>query len=358
MPQYRVVGINFDHMHMGDLLRQVHDHPEAEIAGICDTDPARMQAAIANFAIPPDRVFTDVAACMGVNPDLVILCPATADHAAYVEMVAPYGRNIMVEKPFAASLADADRMIAACAASGARLAINWPLAWVDSHVTTKRLIDQGMIGEVREVHFYDGNRGPLYHLADKVEVTAEEVEARKPTSWWYKAASGGGSLLDYLGYGATLGTWFMDGRAPIDVTSTTWTAPGLEVDEHSVTVLRYATGLSRMETRWGTFTDPWITQPQPRCGFVVVGSDGTIASWDYADHVTLQTRARPEAHVYPADTAAAPHRGPIEHLLHAFATGAPLRGPLDPAIARTGQRIVDTAFLSAKEGRTLPLIGA
>ena len=32
----RVVGINFDHMHMGDLLRQAHDHPGAEIAGICD----------------------------------------------------------------------------------------------------------------------------------------------------------------------------------------------------------------------------------------------------------------------------------------------------------------------------------
>ena len=355
--RYRVVGINFDHMHMGDLLRQVHDHPEAEIAGICDADPARMSSAISNFAIPPDRVFTDVAACMATRPDLVVLCPATADHARYVEMVAPFGRNIMVEKPFAASLADADRMIAACAASGARLAINWPLAWVDAHVTTKRLIDDGTIGQVREVHFYDGNRGPLYHLADKVEVTPDEVERQKPLSWWYKSASGGGSLLDYLGYGATLGTWFLNGEAPIDVTATTWAAPGIEVDEHSVTVLRYARGLSRMETRWGTFTDPWTHQPQPHCGFVIVGSDGTITSWDYADHVTLQTRARPAAHPIPVDRASAPDRGPVEHILHAFATGGPLRGPLDPAIARTGQRIVDTAFLSAKAGRTLPLIG-
>ena len=355
--RYRVVGINFDHMHMGDLLRQVHDHPEAEIAGICDADPARMSSAISNFAIPPDRVFTDVAACMATRPDLAVLCPATADHAAYVEQVAPFGCNIMVEKPFAASLADADRMIAACAASGARLAINWPLAWVDAHVTTKRLIDDGTIGQVREVHFYDGNRGPLYHLADKVEVTPDEVELQKPLSWWYKSASGGGSLLDYLGYGATLGTWFLNGEAPIDVTATTWAAPGIEVDEHSVTVLRYARGLSRMETRWGTFTDPWTHQPQPHCGFVIVGSDGTITSWDYADHVTLQTRARPAAHPIPVDRASAPDRGPIEHILHAFATGGPLRGPLAPAIARTGQRIVDTAFLSAKVGRTLPLIG-
>lgn len=354
---FRVVGINFDHMHMGDLLRQVHDHPGAEIAGVCDRDPARMAQSIANFAIPPDRVFTDVATVMATGPDLVILCPATADHATYVEMVAPYGCNILVEKPFAASLADADRMIAACAASGARLAINWPLAWYPSHVTLKRMIDDGTIGAVREVHFYDGNRGPLYHLADKIEVTEEEVRRLKPDSWWYKAASGGGSLLDYLGYGATLGTWFLNGEAPIDVTATTWAAPGLQVDEHSITVLRYARGMSRMETRWGTFSDPWTLQPQPKCGFVVVGDAGTISSYDYDPHVTVQTRDHPEPRQIATDPVMAPDRGPIEHVLHAFATGSPLRGALDPSIARIGQRIVDTAFASAKAGRTLPLIG-
>lgn len=355
--RFRVVGINFDHMHMGDLLRQVHDHPEAEIAGICDSDPARMADAVISFGIPADRVFSDVAACMAVGPDLVILCPATADHADYVETVAPYGAPIIVEKPFASSLADADRMIAACQASGVRLAINWPLAWYATHVTTKRLIDEGMIGTVNEVHFYDGNRGPLYHLADKVVVTPEQVEQRKPGSWWYKSAAGGGSLLDYLGYGATLGTWFLDGEAPLEVTSTTWGAPELEVDEQSITVLRYARGLSRMETRWGTFTDPWVMQPQPKCGFVIVGSAGTITSWDYDDHITLQTRAVPATTPYPADPVIAPHRGAVEHVLQAIATGAAFRGPLDPAIARIGQRIVDTAFASAKAGRSLPLIG-
>lgn len=354
--RYRVVGISFDHMHMGDLLRQVHDHPEAEIVGICDADPARMAAAIINFAIPADRVFTDPAACMATAPDLVILCPATADHAAWVERIAPFGRDILVEKPFAASLTDADRMIAASAASGSRLAVNWPLAWYPSHNTARRLVAEGAIGPLCEVHFYDGNRGPLWHLADKVEVTPDEVARQKPGSWWYKAAAGGGSLLDYLGYGATLGTWFMDGRVPIDVTATTWGGAGLEVDEHSVTVLRYAVGLSVMQTRWGTLTDPWTEQPQPRCGFVLVGEDGSIASWDYDDHVTLQTRAHPAPVAVPVDALAAPHRAPVEHLLHVWSTGGRLHGPLDPAIARIGQRIVDTAFASARAGRTLPLV--
>ena len=55
MAPLRVVGIDFDHMHMGDLLREVHEHADAEIAGICDADPKRMQSAIANFSIPADQ---------------------------------------------------------------------------------------------------------------------------------------------------------------------------------------------------------------------------------------------------------------------------------------------------------------
>ena len=172
MAKWRVAGINFDHFHMGDLLREAFNHPDAEIVGICDADPKRMQGAIDNFGIPADRVFTDPEKCLAeTKPDLVILCPATAEHAAWVERVAPSGVNILMEKPFAASIADADRMIAAVQKTGKLLAINWPLAWYRSHNTTKRLIDEGVIGEVIEVHFYDGNRGPLYHLADKVEVT-------------------------------------------------------------------------------------------------------------------------------------------------------------------------------------------
>jgi predicted dehydrogenase len=353
---FRVVGISFDHMHMGDLLRQVHEHPDAEIAGIYDPDRARMQSAVETFAIPENRVFTDLDACLGIGADLAILCSATADHADMAERIATSGAHLFVEKPFAASAADARRMIAAMDASGRTMAINWPLRWVASHVTAKRLLDAGEIGELREIHFYDGNRGPLYHLADKLEVTPEEVERQKPDAWWYKREAGGGSLFDYLGYGATLGTWYMGGDAPLEVTCTVDETPGIEVDQHSITVLRYARGLSKMETRWGTFTDPWTLQPQPKCGFVFVGSEGTIASYDYEDHVTLQTRTRPEATPVPAEPLPHGARNGIEYVLGRIAAGQPVEGPLDPALCLTAQRIVDTAAASAREKRTLELL--
>ena len=355
---WKIAGINFDHMHMGDLLRLVQDHPNAEIVGVADQDVSRIEALLQTLGIPVGRAYADFRQCLEeTKPDIAILCPATGKHGDYVEMVAPYGVDILIEKPMAANLADADRMIEAVAKTGKTLAINWPLAWYPPHVTTKRLIDEGVVGQVREVHYYDGNRGPLRHIADKVEIGAEEAARLKSESWWYQKSAGGGSLLDYLGYGVTLGTWFHSGRAPIEVTSVVDESSGLEVDEHSVTIARYDVGLSKYETRWGTYTDPWTHQPQPKCGFVVVGSEGTISSYDYEDVIRVQTKDTPATREIPVDTLLAPFQNPIQYLIHCLETGEKIKGPLDPNLCRIGQRIVDSAVLSAVEKRTVKLVG-
>ena len=54
MARIRIVGISFDHMHIGDLLRLVHENPEAELVGIFDPDRNRMTRAIAECG-PEDR---------------------------------------------------------------------------------------------------------------------------------------------------------------------------------------------------------------------------------------------------------------------------------------------------------------
>lgn len=352
---WKIAGINFDHMHMGDLLRMVHEHPSAEIAGICDEKPGRMQSATQNFSIPENRVFTDFRRCLEeTKPDLVVLCPATAEHGLWTKRVAEYGVNILVEKPFAASLAEADEMIAVQKSAGKLLAINWPLRWVAAYVAAKQHIDEGTIGEVIEFHHYGGNRGPLFHRADKVE--ADPTPAEKAESWFYKKELGGGSLLDYAGYGATLGTWFQGGRKPVEVTCVVDEPPGLEVDEHAVIVCRYAHGLSKIETRWGTFTDPWIKQPQPKCGFYVVGTAGTIGAFDYGERIRVQTRENPSRAKWPAPELNPPFQTPIQYMISVLEGGDFERGPLHPDIARIGQQIVDTAVQSAREKRTLKLL--
>lgn len=350
----RVAGINFDHFHMGDLLRMAANHPQVEIVGVCDDQPARMQEAVRNFSIPEARVFTDVDACLEKSrPDFVILCPATARHAEYVERVAPYHVHVLVEKPFAAKVTEADRMITAAKKNKVMLAINWPLRWVANHCTAYRLLTEGCIGELQEVHYYGGNRGPLWHTADKIEITP--TPAMKGKSWFYKAAQGGGSLLDYLGYGTTFSTWYHEGRKPLEITTVTDRASGLEVDEHSITIARYACGLSKFETRWGTFTDPWTHQTQPKCGLVLKGTDGTISSYDYEPALRVQTRKNPQGENVAADKLKPPFQNPIQCFVDCLRRDRPPEGPLSPKISRIGQQMVDSAALSAKQKKTVKL---
>ncbi|MBV7332919.1 Gfo/Idh/MocA family oxidoreductase [Chloroflexi bacterium TSY] len=356
MKTWRVAGINFDHMHMGDLLRQVYEHPNAEIVGVCHVDRERMATIIEKLDISAERVFTDYVQCMAVtDPEVVILCPSTATHGEWVAKLAPYNVHILLEKPFAASLSEADAMLSAMQNRNRLFAINWPLRWYPPHVTAKRLIDERIIGDLIEVHYYDGNRGPLFHREDKDE-TDEEYRARKNESWFYQAKEGGGSLLDYLGYGVTLGTWFLDGRSPLEVTSVVDDPPGLEVDEHSITICKYDFGLSKFETRWGTFTDPWTLQPQPKCGFVLKGTAGTISSYDYEQTVRVQTTDRPEGFEISVDELQPPVQGPLQYFIHCIETGEPVSGPLSPDICRIGQQIVDSALLSVSEKRTVSLL--
>jgi len=356
MKRWRIAGINFEHFHMGDLLRQSFDHPSAEIVGICDELPERTRGAAKHFGLSPEEVFTDYRACLEITkPDIVVLCPAASKHGEWVEKVAPYGVHILMEKPFAASLAEADAMVEVMKPTGKVLAVNWPLVWDAGQQTAHRLIQEGVIGEVMEFHHHGGNRGPLYHGADKAE--HEPSAAEKAASWFYSREQGGGSLLDYMGYGTTLGTWHLGGKVPLEVTCT-WDHPkGLEVDEHSITVVKYAAGLSKTETRWGTFTDPWTHQPQPKCGFVLRGTQGTISCYDYEKTIRVQTGERPEGFEVAVDVITSPNRNPIEHLIHSLETNTPLIGPLTLEISRIGQQIVDTAYQSALQKRTLSLLG-
>ena len=40
MSKWKIAGINFDHLHMGDNLRMAFEHADVEIVGICDEQPS------------------------------------------------------------------------------------------------------------------------------------------------------------------------------------------------------------------------------------------------------------------------------------------------------------------------------
>lgn len=355
---WRVAVAGFDHMHAGDQIAIAQRLDGVELVGVWDPQLERLEETAGDLGVDPSQYYTDLDALLSeTRPDIVIVCSTTEAHLDLVRRLAAVPVHIVLEKPFAVSLEAADAMIAAvtptpAASSAPTLSVNWPLAWYPPHRTTRRLLSEGLIGEVVEVHYFNGNRGPLEHLHGKAEATAKKDKA---ATWWYSATDGGGSLLDYLGYGATLATWYRDGRLPEEVTARMFIAPGLEVDEQSVVIAKYDTGLSVFQTKWGTLTDPWRIQGQPRHGFVVVGTRGTISSEDYSDHVTVQTTEAPEPVEIACDVLHPAEQTALGYLIDRLERGLPIEGPSSWEISRSGQQIVDAARESARTGRTVPI---
>ena len=58
----------------------------------------------------------------------------------------------------------------------------------------------------------------------------------------------------------------------------------------------------------------------------------------------------------PVDSLVPPRQNPVQDFIHCLETGEPLHGPLSPQICRLGQRIVDSALLSAQHKHTVRLL--
>ena len=117
-PAFRAVVVGVGHLgrHHARILAAA---PGVELAAVVDIDPARARAVAADVGTAAVR---DV---LEVDPpvDGVVVSVPTRDHLRVGLPLLEAGVAVLVEKPIAASTAEADRLIEAAAASGATLAV-------------------------------------------------------------------------------------------------------------------------------------------------------------------------------------------------------------------------------------------
>lgn len=91
----------------------------ATLAAVCDIMPEKARATAAPFQVP---WFVDMHEMMEhVNPDVIVILTESGYHAEHAVALAPHKKHIVVEKPVALTLDDADKMISACDRYGIRL---------------------------------------------------------------------------------------------------------------------------------------------------------------------------------------------------------------------------------------------
>jgi predicted dehydrogenase len=92
----------------------------ARLVAVGHYNPARFDEISAQFGVPcvgQEALLADPAI------DVVCICTPSGQHAAQAIAVAQAGKHVVVEKPMALSLADAEAMIAACERAGVRLGV-------------------------------------------------------------------------------------------------------------------------------------------------------------------------------------------------------------------------------------------
>jgi predicted dehydrogenase len=174
----------------------------------------------------------------------VLAYNAIADHLSVVEACAPKGISVMVEKPLATTVQQADRMAALVKQYHIQLLTNYETTWYPSNQQVYKMVhDQGIIGGIRKMVVHDGHQGP------------KEIGCSKDFLNWLTdpVKNGGGALTDFGCYGANLMTWMMNGKAPVAVTAVTrHIKPNMypKVDDDATIVLEYPEATGIIEASW------------------------------------------------------------------------------------------------------------
>ncbi len=95
--------------------------PGAQLVAVCRADPARVVETEARFGVPCEA--SNAVLLARTDVEVVCICTPSGLHAEQTLAAAQAGKHVLVEKPMALTLADADAMIHTCRQSGVLLGV-------------------------------------------------------------------------------------------------------------------------------------------------------------------------------------------------------------------------------------------
>jgi predicted dehydrogenase len=171
-----VIGLGIGHGHCAGYL----ESPHAELAAVCDLMPERLAGVEGTFEqgsmtelrrLYPPGVFGKSWEEIGVKTytslerlledesiELISLCTPDHTHADLAVRILQSGRHLLLEKPLALSLPEAQAIGRALASSGSSFAVDYEFRLNPAIVEIRRLIDEGTVGTVEAFTLYHFRR--------------------------------------------------------------------------------------------------------------------------------------------------------------------------------------------------------
>jgi predicted dehydrogenase len=130
----------------------VRRSPDFELAACVDMSPAALAQAQARLGIPPEICFaTPEQALAAVEADAALVTASLPGHAPAALAALAAGKHVLVEKPFAPSLAEARAVVDAAAAAGRILMVSQNYRFFPAARAVAALVRAGTLGPVGAV---------------------------------------------------------------------------------------------------------------------------------------------------------------------------------------------------------------
>jgi glucose-fructose oxidoreductase len=337
----RVVLAGLAHGHAFGFFDQFQKRTDLQVVGIAEADGQLVAQFEKRYGLAPSLFYSDLEEMLGkTKPQAVLAYTNTFDHRRVVEICARYGVPVMMEKPLAVSLEDAQAMVKAARAGKIQVLVNYETTWYRSNQAAYDLVHERAIGEIRKIVVHDGHSGPK-EIAVGPEFLAWLTDPK---------LNGGGALFDFGCYGADLATWLMDGRRPDSVTAVTQQVkPEVypRVDDEATIILTYPHAQAIVQASWN-----W---PFSRKDMEVYGQNGYVLTVGRdAVRVRLPEKEEISAEGKPLEKA---KEDSVSYLRAVLLGGLKPEGQsaLETNVIVT--EILDAARKSAATGRTVSLAG-
>ena len=126
------------------------NHPDANLAALCDQDLAKAQSAAAAFGIK--HVYTSLEKMLA-NEDLdgVVIVTHHATHYAVARTCLDYGVNILIEKPMTLRAIEARELVERAQANSCEISVGYNANHTPFAIRARELIHSGDLGQVQLV---------------------------------------------------------------------------------------------------------------------------------------------------------------------------------------------------------------
>jgi myo-inositol 2-dehydrogenase/D-chiro-inositol 1-dehydrogenase len=138
-----LVGSQFITTIHAEALRMVQ---QAEVLAVMSPTEGHARDFASKYGIA--HHFKDLDAMLAMDEiDMVVVGAPNFAHCETTVKAARAGKHVVVEKPLCLNLAEADRMIGACAEAGVKLMYAEELCFTPKYVRLKQLLDDGVLGD-------------------------------------------------------------------------------------------------------------------------------------------------------------------------------------------------------------------